>query len=112
MTEENNKPYIYFYFDSKSLYNSLLNYENEKAICSDKGDEFEFILDVNKSEELIGLIYYLFYTCNLSKTEIESLDQLWGGRVFWYSRVSIRRKKADEIIESAAKYLDGLEEDS
>lgn len=103
-------PEIYFYFDSKHIYNLLIkNQTPEMYECFDKGDEFECWIKVENSENLKKFLKHLKDITGLNLSEIEELtNEIWEGFGFDCLNEVFEEEKSNNIIDDSYEYLKSL----
>ena len=103
-------PEIYFYFDSKNIFNTLINNQLPEVYeCFDKGDEFECWIKVVNSESLKTFLKHLKDITGLPLFEIVELtSEMWDGYGFDILNEFFGEEKSNFILEDSHEYLESL----
>ena len=104
------KPQLHFYFDSKSLFNSLNNNANPELFkCLDKSDEYVCYVSVDSSEDLNSFLELLKNISGFSVEEIKELtNEIWDGYGFDALCEHFDEDTSNQILDESWEYLEGL----
>ena len=101
---------IYFYFDSKNLFQLLTTTSNPNLYsCSDKGDEFECYIRVESLDCLKTFCLHLKEVSSFSLDEIfELTSEIWEGYGFDILNDKFGEEESNIILDNSEKYLISL----
>ncbi len=103
------KAQVYFYFDSKEVFNKLTSNSSKEFECIDKGDEFACYINVEKENDLKSFFEFLFNTLNKSPEELQELtNEVFDGYGFDEIEPELGEDLANKIIAKAWDYLESL----
>lgn len=103
------EPQVYFYFDSKSFWNTLIdNRDDDLFDYHDKGDEFVCYVNVPNGDYLNRFLKLLFEQ-GLTFDEISTItSEIWEGNGYDELEVHFGEEESENIIDSSWVYLEGL----
>lgn len=104
------KPQIHFYFDSKSLFDSLKNNSNAELFdCHEKSGEYVCYVSADSSEDLNRFLELLKNVSGSNLEEITELtNEIWDGYGFDTLCEHFDEDTSNQILDESWEYLESL----